>query len=239
MMPIFTVFAWARRILGAPSVAMAAAPAPASTRRRVTNGCWRGMEPPFAIKISNDRFALAWTLPNRCACVRRHALFFTHSVPHYRMLYRYNVCRPGTAVRRVDRLWVRAISRPVDTSGRSSRRRLDGTIGQDGARALPGDQGKSDAQALRLRPPAGADQHRFAEFLYQRRRVWYRLRDRPQAARLRQRARRCVPREELPGGVDLCRLYGVGRGLRRLGHAHQHAGLAAEHQGGFAPLPIR
>ena len=35
----------------------------------------------------------------------------------------------------------------------------------------------------------------------------------------------------LPGDMDLCRLHGIGRGLRRLGHAHRHARFSAEHQG--------
>ena len=50
---------------------------------------------------------------------------------------------------------------------------------------------------------------------------------------------RAVPREAPAGGLDLRRLHGVRRGLRRVGHAHQHAGFAAEHQGRLAPLGVR
>ena len=73
--------------------------------------------------------------------------------------------------------------------------------------------------------------------LYRSRRVRHRLRDRSEAARVRQPARRRLPRQGPAGDLDLRRLHGLGRGLRRVGHAHQHARLPAEHQGRLAAAP--
>ena len=42
-----------------------------------------------------------------------------------------------------------------------------------------------------------------------------------------------VPRQGLPGDLDLCRLSADRRGLRRLGHPHRHARFAAEHPRGL------
>ena len=94
---------------------------------------------------------------------------------------------------------------------------------------------KPNRGPLRLRPQAGPGQCRSPERLYAPGGVRDRLRNRPAADRICERAGAAVPRQPLPGGLDLCGLSRLGRGLRGLGHAQRYAGSAAEHQGGLAP----
>ena len=67
-------------------------------------------------------------------------------------------------------------------------------------------------------------------------RVRDRLRNRPEADRLRQRAgRACSVRQRFPVVWTYVAYLDSGEDCGDLGHAHQHAGLPAEHQGGLAP----